>query len=135
MRLLGAGRLSVLGEVNSGADPLSFEPVEHALPAGQAVHSAADVRLVAFEYEPSSHGSGALAPSMQYEPSVHVSQADAWDHVAGLTVGQDISDRAVQLAVKPPQMSMGKSFDTFSPIGQVMVSKDTVKDLSDMGIT
>jgi len=64
-----------------------------------------------------------------------VSQADAWDHVAGLTVGQDISDRAVQLAVKPPQMSMGKSFDTFSPIGPVMVSKDTVKDLSDMGIT
>ena len=64
-----------------------------------------------------------------------VSQADAWDHVAGITVGQDISDRIVQLNVKPPQMSMGKSFDTFSPIGPVLVSKDTVKDINDMGLT
>ena len=64
-----------------------------------------------------------------------VSEADAWDHVAGLTVGQDISDRVVQLAVKPPQMSMGKSFDTFSPIGPVIASKDSLKDHTDLAIT
>ena len=65
-----------------------------------------------------------------------VSQAYAWNHVAGITVGQDISDRVVQLAVKPlPQMSLGKSFDTFSPIGPVLVSKDGVKDVDDLRIT
>lgn len=64
-----------------------------------------------------------------------VSQADAWDYVAGLTVGQDISDRVVQMAVKPPQHSMGKSFDTFSPIGPVVASKDCVKDVNDIGLT
>lgn len=67
--------------------------------------------------------------------SKDVSQNDAWDHVAGLMVGQDISDRIVQLNVKPPQMSMGKSFDTFSPIGPVLVSKDSVKDINDLGLT
>ena len=40
-------------------------PVEQKLPAGQSVHSPASVRLVAFEKEPASHGSGAVAPSGQ----------------------------------------------------------------------
>lgn len=50
----------------------------------------------------------------------------AWDHVVGLMVGQDISDRAVQFAASPPHFDLGKSFDTFGPIGPVMVSPDSV---------
>jgi 2-keto-4-pentenoate hydratase/2-oxohepta-3-ene-1,7-dioic acid hydratase in catechol pathway len=50
----------------------------------------------------------------------------AWDHIVGLMVGQDVSDRAVQFAAKPPHFDLGKSFDTFGPIGPVMVSPDTV---------
>jgi 2-keto-4-pentenoate hydratase/2-oxohepta-3-ene-1,7-dioic acid hydratase in catechol pathway len=55
-----------------------------------------------------------------------IEAADAWDHVVGLMVGQDISDRAVQFAAKPPHFDLGKSFDTFGPIGPVMVSTDSV---------
>ncbi|MEZ5246907.1 MAG: fumarylacetoacetate hydrolase family protein [Acidimicrobiales bacterium] len=55
-----------------------------------------------------------------------IDPSDAWDHVVGLTVGQDISDRAVQFAATPPHFDLGKSFDTFGPIGPVMVSPDTV---------
>ena len=55
-----------------------------------------------------------------------IEPADAWDHVVGLTVGQDISDRAVQFAAKPPHFDLGKSFDTFGPIGPVLVSPDSV---------
>ena len=51
----------------------------------------------------------------------------AWDHVVGLMVGQDVSDRAVQFAAKPPHFDLGKSFDTFGPIGPVMVSPDSVE--------
>ncbi len=51
---------------------------------------------------------------------------DAWDHIVGLMVGQDISDRAVQFASKPPHFDLGKSFDTFGPTGPVMVSPDAV---------
>ncbi len=51
----------------------------------------------------------------------------AWDHVVGLMVGQDISDRAVQFAASPPHFDLGKSFDTFGPTGPVMVSPDSVE--------
>ena len=51
---------------------------------------------------------------------------NAWEHVAGLTVGQDISDRAVQFHATPPQFNLGKSFDTFGPIGPYLVSPDSV---------
>jgi 2-keto-4-pentenoate hydratase/2-oxohepta-3-ene-1,7-dioic acid hydratase in catechol pathway len=43
--------------------------------------------------------------------------ADAWSHVAGLCVGQDVSDRALQYANTPPQFSLGKSRAGFTPIG------------------
>lgn len=53
-----------------------------------------------------------------------ISKEDAWDHVAGLCVGQDISDRPVQFHATPPQFNLGKSFDTFGPIGPYLVSTD-----------
>jgi 2,4-didehydro-3-deoxy-L-rhamnonate hydrolase len=48
----------------------------------------------------------------------------AWEHVAGLTVGQDISDRTVQWQVSPAQFSLGKSFPGFAPLGPAVVSLD-----------
>ncbi|MBB69053.1 MAG: fumarylacetoacetate hydrolase [Flavobacteriaceae bacterium] len=53
-----------------------------------------------------------------------ISKEDAWNHVAGLCVGQDISDRPVQFHATPPQFNLGKSFDTFGPIGPYIVSTD-----------
>jgi len=44
---------------------------------------------------------------------------DSWDHVAGLAVGQDISDRTVQTRGNPAQFSLGKSFARFAPVGPV----------------
>lgn len=41
--------------------------------------------------------------------------ADGWSHVAGLTVGQDLSWRKVQLRPPAPQFSLGKSYPGFSP--------------------
>jgi 2-keto-4-pentenoate hydratase/2-oxohepta-3-ene-1,7-dioic acid hydratase in catechol pathway len=62
----------------------------------------------------------------------HISEADAWSHIAGLTLGQDISDRAVQLTGKPPQFSLGKSFDTFGPIGPALLSVDSFPNPDDI---
>ncbi|MFT4864096.1 MAG: 2,4-diketo-3-deoxy-L-fuconate hydrolase [Ilumatobacter sp.] len=53
-----------------------------------------------------------------------ISPDDAWDHVVGVTAGQDISDRPVQFAAKPPHFDLAKSFDTFGPLGPVVVSTD-----------
>ena len=58
-----------------------------------------------------------------------IRKEDAWDHVAGLCVGQDISDRGVQFSTKNlPQFNLGKSFDTFGPIGPYLVTTDEVPD-------
>ena len=60
---------------------------------------------------------------------------DAWSHVAGITVGQDISDRSVQFHATPPQFNLGKSFDTFGPIGPLLVSHDEVDDKESLKLT
>lgn len=52
----------------------------------------------------------------------------AWQHVVGVTIGEDISDRKAQFASKPPHFDLGKSFDTFGPIGPVLVSTDEIAD-------
>ena len=65
----------------------------------------------------------------------NVSEANALEHVAGYCVGQDISDRRMQFAGKPPQFSMGKSVDTFGPIGPGVVPLDQVQDPNDLAIS
>ena len=64
----------------------------------------------------------------------HIARDAAWSHVAGVTLGQDISDRVVQTSGKPPQFSLGKSFDTYGPIGPVLVSVDAFADPDDIGL-
>ena len=55
----------------------------------------------------------------------------AWDYVAGLMVGQDISDRAVQMR-PPAQWSLAKSFTGFGPTGPFLVTVDDVPDRADL---
>ena len=64
-----------------------------------------------------------------------IAEGRAWDHVFGVTVGQDISDRTQQNATDPPQFSLGKSFDTYGPIGPVVVSPDLLPDRDDLRVT
>jgi 2-keto-4-pentenoate hydratase/2-oxohepta-3-ene-1,7-dioic acid hydratase in catechol pathway len=59
----------------------------------------------------------------------------AWAHVAGLTVGQDISARDVQMAGKPPQFSLGKSFPGFGPTGPWLATPDELDNPDDLAIS
>jgi 2-keto-4-pentenoate hydratase/2-oxohepta-3-ene-1,7-dioic acid hydratase in catechol pathway len=53
--------------------------------------------------------------------------ADTWEeHVFGYTIMNDVSARDVQMATT--QWSLGKSFDTFAPLGPAIVTKDEVPD-------
>lgn len=67
-------------------------------------------------------------------PAYQVSQADAWRHVAGLTMGQDLSERELQLRPPTPQFSLGKSFPGFSPMGPELVTVDEFDDPDDITI-
>jgi len=63
-----------------------------------------------------------------------VDEAEAWSHVAGLTVGQDLSERIVQLRPPAPQFSLGKSFPGFGPTGPWIVTPDEVGTPDDLAI-
>ena len=63
-----------------------------------------------------------------------IQKDNAWDHVAGLCAGQDISDRTVQFSSNPPQFNLGKSFDTFGPMGPYLVSPDGLQDKESLEI-
>lgn len=60
-----------------------------------------------------------------------VAEGEAWDHVAGLMVGQDISERVVQFAAGS-QFSLGKSFPGFGPIGPHLVTPDELPRRNDL---
>ena len=55
-----------------------------------------------------------------------VSEADAYDYVAGYTVANDVSARDIQF--RQQQWHQGKSYDTFCPMGPWLVTKDEIPD-------
>jgi 2,4-didehydro-3-deoxy-L-rhamnonate hydrolase len=63
-----------------------------------------------------------------------IAASQAWDHVAGVTVGQDISDRTLQFSASPPHFDLGKSRDTYGPLGPVVVSPDLLADPDDLAL-
>lgn len=63
-----------------------------------------------------------------------VPRESAWDVVAGVTVGQDVSDRELQNAGQRPQFTLGKSHDTYGPTGPLVVSTDLLGERDALGI-
>lgn len=63
-----------------------------------------------------------------------VSPEQAWDHVAGLTIGQDLSERVSQMAGPAPQFGLAKSFPGFSPMGPWLVTTDELPERDDLAL-
>lgn len=67
-------------------------------------------------------------------PRAHrVAERDAWAHVAGLTVGQDLSERVLQWRAGG-QFSLGKSFPGFGPMGPCLVTPDALATPDDLAL-
>ncbi|NWF69928.1 MAG: fumarylacetoacetate hydrolase family protein [Chloroflexi bacterium] len=56
-----------------------------------------------------------------------VSEADAYKHVFGYTIANDVSARDLQLEIDA-QWTRGKSLDTFCPMGPYIITPDEVPD-------
>jgi 2-keto-4-pentenoate hydratase/2-oxohepta-3-ene-1,7-dioic acid hydratase in catechol pathway len=60
------------------------------------------------------------------KPCKNVSRVNALDHVLGYTCCNDVSARDWQLKRGGGQWSRGKTFDTFSPLGPCLVTRDEI---------
>ena len=65
----------------------------------------------------------------------HVKAANGWRFIAGLTVGQDLSERRVQLAGPAPQFSLGKSYPGFGPTGPAIVTLDEIANVDNLEVS
>ncbi len=65
--------------------------------------------------------------------SRNVASARGWEFVAGVTAGQDLSDREIQWRpAGTPQFTLGKSLAGFAPLGPVLVTPDEYGDPDDI---
>jgi 2-keto-4-pentenoate hydratase/2-oxohepta-3-ene-1,7-dioic acid hydratase in catechol pathway len=63
----------------------------------------------------------------------NVAVSDALEYVAGVTVGQDLSERTLQFA-NGNHFSLGKSFPRFAPIGPELVTLDEIDSVNNLKI-
>lgn len=73
-----------------------------------------------------------LCVIIQKRASYLESPDSALEYVAGVTVGNDVSERAFQIEESGGQWSKGKSAATFNPLGPAMVTIDEVPDVQDL---
>ncbi len=64
----------------------------------------------------------------------HIARENAMDHVLGYCCGNDVSARDWQKGKPGGQWLLGKTFDTFAPLGPMIVTKDEISDPYDLGI-
>jgi 2-keto-4-pentenoate hydratase/2-oxohepta-3-ene-1,7-dioic acid hydratase in catechol pathway len=64
----------------------------------------------------------------------HIPRERAFEHIAGYTIGHDVSARDWQLNKPGKQWMAGKTFDTFAPVGPALVTTDEVPDPHSLGI-
>ncbi|AUA08535.1 fumarylacetoacetate hydrolase [Streptomyces sp. SID8382] len=62
----------------------------------------------------------------------NITAPEAWDHIAGVTVGQDLSERKLQRSGPAPQFGLGKSLPGFGPTGPWVVTPDELPDRDDV---
>jgi 2-keto-4-pentenoate hydratase/2-oxohepta-3-ene-1,7-dioic acid hydratase in catechol pathway len=117
---------------------------DHAAESGQPLP---DYPIVFSKYSNTVIGSGdaivlpKVTDQVDYEAELgfvigkrarHVSEADALDYVAGYMNINDVSARDYQ--TRTSQWTMGKSFDTFAPMGPALVTADAVPDPHNLAI-
>ncbi|XP_065827345.1 fumarylacetoacetate hydrolase domain-containing protein 2-like [Oscarella lobularis] len=63
-----------------------------------------------------------------------ISESDAMAHVAGYTVAHDVSARDWQMKKNGGQWLIGKTMDTYCPLGPAIVTTDGITDPHNLGI-
>jgi 2-keto-4-pentenoate hydratase/2-oxohepta-3-ene-1,7-dioic acid hydratase in catechol pathway len=63
-----------------------------------------------------------------------ITRSEAWEHIAGYACGHDVSARDWQKHKPGKQWLLGKSFDSFAPLGPWLATRDEIADPGDLPI-
>jgi 2-keto-4-pentenoate hydratase/2-oxohepta-3-ene-1,7-dioic acid hydratase in catechol pathway len=113
---------------------------DHAIEGGKAI-PVEPVLFAKYHNALNSHDSAIRLPrvsqKVDYEAELvvvigrrgrDVTEVDAMSYVAGYTCGHDVSARDWQMRGAERQWTIGKTFDTFAPIGPEIVTADELPD-------
>lgn len=64
----------------------------------------------------------------------NISVSNARQAIAGYMVGQDVSERTLQMSTNPAQFGLGKSFESFAPTGPWLTTCDEIEDPQNLRI-
>lgn len=116
--------------------PLPTEPNFHLTP-GSAVIGPDDSIVLPTAAPAHVDYEGEIAAVIG-QTATRVSQRDAWDCVAGLTIANDVTARDIQRRAMTGDLTVsigqGKSFDTFKPIGPCLVTADEFSEPLSLGL-
>ncbi|XP_062855479.1 fumarylacetoacetate hydrolase domain-containing protein 2A isoform X2 [Trichomycterus rosablanca] len=63
-----------------------------------------------------------------------IKEEEAMSYIAGFTIANDVSARDWQMRRNGKQWILGKTFDTFCPLGSALVTTSALKDVHNLGI-
>ena len=102
-----------------------FEPPEELPPVFTKFASSIAGPVGVVQLPPGGHTDWEVEVVAVIGRTAHrVSEEEAWGHVAGLTIGQDLSERIGQFLGQAPQFGFAKSHPGFAPMGPWLVTLD-----------
>ncbi len=129
---IGRNYLEHAKEFDGGGAPQ--RPILFMKPTSTLNHPGEPIRLPACSPQPEVDFEGELAVVIG-TAGKNIPREKALDHVLGYTVGHDVSARWWQHHGGGGQWVRGKGFDTFCPLGPVLVTADEVPDPHNLNLT
>lgn len=117
-----------------GDDTPPERPIMFMKPTSALNHPDSPIRLPDCSPRPEVDFEGELAVVIG-KAGRDIPQHKALEHVLGYTVGHDVSARWWQKEGGGGQWVRGKGFDTFCPLGPVLVTADEIPDPQNLSIT
>lgn len=121
---IGQNYLAHAAEANAGASPY---PIIFSKQANAVIGPGEPIVVPVETSEPDYEGELAVVIGKRAR---RVSEAQALDYVAGYMPLNDVSARDWQ--GRTSQWLMGKTFDTFAPMGPALVTADEIADVQDL---
>jgi 2-keto-4-pentenoate hydratase/2-oxohepta-3-ene-1,7-dioic acid hydratase in catechol pathway len=129
---IGKNYLEHAAESDDGTAPA--RPIVFMKPTSSLNHPGDPISLPACSPQPEVDYEGELAVVIG-TPGRDIPKARALEHVLGYTIGHDVSARWWQKIGGSGQWVRGKGFDTFCPLGPVLVTADEIPDPQALAIT